>query len=154
MIKESQVSLDTVAILRGSLQPKRGRNPQAFRYQLRLHRLAKTILNDIFNGKLFAYVASPVLVEVCVVSARLTGDESFGKNLSDKIRRGCIVLNDVIWLEPAIEIGAKIKKCSGFDCVIYTCAVITQTPLITNDQGLNEVCKRQGHKTYFLREMI
>ncbi len=154
MIKESRVSLDTSTIIRGSLQPQRGINPQAFRYQLRLYSLAKGILDNIFSGKLFAYVASPVLVEVSVVSARLTGNDTFGKNLSDKIRDGCIVLNDVIWLEPAIELGAKIKKCSGFDCVIYTCAVVTQTPLITNDQGLNEICKRQGHKTYFLREMI
>ena len=103
---------------------------------------------------MLAYVASPVLVEVSVVSCRLTGNETFGKELSDKVKEGCIVLNDLIWLEPSIEIGARIKRCSGFDCVIYTCAVITQTPLITNDQGLNEICKRQGHKTYFLREMI
>ena len=36
MIEESKVSLDTTAILRGSLQPQRSKNLQAFRYQLRL----------------------------------------------------------------------------------------------------------------------
>jgi len=154
MIEESKVSLDTTTILRGSLLPRGSRNPQALRYQLRLHRIAKSILDDIFSGKLLAYIASPVLVEVSVVGARLTGNETLGRNISDKVRDGCIVINDSTWLEPSMEIGARIKKCSGFDCVIYTCAVITQTPLITNDQGLNGVCKEQGYKTYFLREMV
>lgn len=154
MITETRISLDSSAILRGSLQPKRSSNQCAYKYQMDLHNIAKAILDDVFSGKLVAYVASPVLVEVAVVSARLTGDATFGKNLSAKLQRGCIVLDDTIWLAPAIDIGVAVRKCGGFDCVIYTCAVITRTLLVTNDQGLNEICKRQGHKTYFLREKV
>ena len=46
------------------------------------------------------------------------------------------------------------SKASGFDNIILSCAILTDSAMITDDLKLHEIAQEHGYESYLLRDLI
>lgn len=63
------------------------------------------------------------------------------------------ILFDYDLLEPTISTAIK-TKASGFDNIILSCAILTDSAMITDDLKLHEIAQEYGYESYLLRDLI
>ena len=151
MIGEKELTFDTSVIIKGIIPPKR--RDEKGNERIRKFKTAATYMRFLFSGKIIGFIPSAVLVELSAVGARLTGSEEFGISLAGRIKDICTVLYDEEILDNAIEISARYKA-SGFDNLLLTCAILTNTPLFTDDKKLHDLCDKAKIKSYLLDDLI
>lgn len=120
---------------------------------IRKFKTANTYMKLLFSGKIVGFIPSAVLVESSAVGARLTGSKKFGMNLAKRIEEVCTVLYDEEILDSAIEVSAQYRA-SGFDNLLLTCAILTDTPLFTDDRKLFNLCEKAEITSYLLNDLI
>ncbi|MBU7024258.1 MAG: PIN domain-containing protein [Theionarchaea archaeon] len=151
MIGERELTLDTSVIIKGVIPPKR--RDEKHNERIRKFETANTYMKLLFSGKIIGFIPSAVLVELSAVGARLTGSEKFGISLAGKLEEICTVLYDEEILDTAIEVSAQYKA-SGFDNLLLACAVLTNTPLFTDDKKLHSLCDKAKIKSYLLDDLV
>mgnify|MGYP001611016774 FL=1 len=145
-------TLDTTALIKGSLPPRRTKKDAIFEEQARLFKIASGIIDEIFQGKHTLSIPYVALVEVAAVVSRLTGDDAAAKKTTDFVRGLATMINEESFCSEAISL-AIMTKASGFDNVFIACAKITASMLITDDKKMFEAAKRAGIKARLLRDM-
>lgn len=151
MIGEKELTLDSSVIIKGMIPPKKKDEKSGER--MMKFETANTYMILLFSGKIIGFIPSCVLIEVGAVSSRLTGSKEFGITLTRKIEEVCKVLYDVEILDNAIEVSAQYKA-SGFDNLLLTCAILTNTPLFTDDRKLHNLCNKAKIRSYLLSDLI
>jgi hypothetical protein len=63
------------------------------------------------------------------------------------------ILFDYDILESTISTAIK-TKASGFDNIILSCAILTESAMITDDLKLHEIAQEHGYESYPLRDLI
>ncbi|KYK35889.1 MAG: hypothetical protein AYK19_01405 [Theionarchaea archaeon DG-70-1] len=151
MIGEKELTLDTSVIIEGMIPPKRRDKKRNER--IRKFKTANTYMKLLFSGKIIGFIPSAVLVELSAVGTRLTGSKKFGISLAGKIEEICTVLYDEEILDNAIGVSAQYKA-SGFDNLLLTCAILTNTLLFTDDKKLHNLYDKAKIKSYLLDDLI
>ena len=151
MIGEKELTLDTSVIIKGMIPPKRRDKKRNER--IRKFKTANTYMKLLFSGKIIGFIPSAVLVELSAVGTRLTGSKKFGISLAGKIEEICTVLYDEEILDNAIGVSAQYKA-SGFDNLLLTCAILTNTLLFTDDKKLHNLYDKAKIKSYLLDDLI
>ena len=146
-------TLDTTAIIKGILEPRRKKQDAIFKEQFRIHKVASSILDYIYDGKDRLFVPTIVLVEIAAVASRLTGDEKIGTETAYFVKSiASRVVSENELLDEAVFIASK-TKISGFDSVFIACAKITDSILITDDRKMYEAAIKTGIKSKLLRDI-
>jgi hypothetical protein len=145
-------TLDTTAIIKGVLEPRRKKQDAIFKEQWRVHRIASSILEDIYNKNDSLFIPMIALVETAAVASRLTGDKDLGKKNADFIKSISRIVSENELVDEAISIAAD-TKISGFDSTFIACAKITNSMLITDDKKMHQAAVKAGIKSKLLREM-
>lgn len=151
MIGEKELTLDTSVIIKGVIPPKK--RDEKSEEKVEKFKTANKYMKLLFSDKIVGFIPSAVLVESSAVGARLTGSKKFGINLAKRIEEVCTVLYDEEILDSAIEIGAQYKA-SGFDNLLLTCAILTDSPLFTDDRKLHNLCDKAEIKSYLLDDLV
>lgn len=151
MIGEKELTLHTSVIIKGMIPPRK--RDEKRNERIKKFKTATTYMRFLFSGRIIGFIPSAVLIEVSAVGARLTGSKKFGIRLAGKIEEICTVLYDEEILDDAIEISAQYKA-SGFDNLLLTCAILTNTLLFTDDKKLHNLCDKAKIKSYLLDDLI
>ncbi|MBN2251832.1 MAG: type II toxin-antitoxin system VapC family toxin [Candidatus Altiarchaeota archaeon] len=145
-------TLDTTVLAKGIIPPRRRKNDSIHQEQYRLHKIARSMILKVEEGKTIMNVPSAALVEIAAVAARLTGKEGRGMQAADYVRKHGNIIYDYYILDKAVKIAAK-TKISGFDAVYIACAKTTRTTLVTDDKGMYEAAISAGINARLLRDM-
>ena len=146
-------TLDTTAIIKGILEPRRKKKDTFLEEQLRIYRIASSIMDDIYEGKDKLFIPTISVVEIAAVAARLTGDKNIGSETADLVRNiATRIVNEAELLDEAISIAAETKT-SGFDSIFIACAKATNSILITDDRRMYETALKLKIPAKFLRNM-
>lgn len=146
-------TLDTTAIIKGLLEPRRTKNDSIRQEQTRIYKTASSILDDIRDGREKLLIPAIAIIETAAVASRLTGSESIGRKAAETVRKLAFrTLSEEEFLEEAIATAAK-TKISGFDSIFIACAKLTNSVLITDDRKMCEAAVKAGVKARLLRNM-
>ena len=94
-----------------------------------------------------------VLVEVGAVISRVTNNENDAMDAVKKVwTHANYIFFDYELLE--LTIPTEIKtKASGFDNLIISCAILSDSAIITDDLKLHEIAHEYWYESYLLREL-
>lgn len=146
-------TLDTTAIIKGILEPRRTKNDGIRQEQIRIYKIASSILDDIRDGREKLFIPAISIIETAAVASRLTGSESIGRKAAETVSKLAFrTIGEGEFLEEAIAIAAK-TKISGFDSIFIACAKLTGSILITDDKKMHEAALNAGVQAKLLREM-
>ncbi len=146
-------TLDTTAIIKGILEPRRKKQDFIFKEQLRIYKIASSILGDIYEGKDKLFIPAIAIIETAAVASRITGDESVGRRTAYFVQSiANRITTETDLLEEAISIASK-TKISGMDSVFITCAKVTDSELVTDDKKMHTTALKVGVNSKLLREM-
>lgn len=145
-------TLDTTAIIKGILEPRRKKKDAIFEEQMRIYRIASSIMDDIYGGKDELFIPTISVVEIAAVTSRLTGDKNTGSETAAFIRSISSIVNEAVILDDAVSIAAE-TKISGFDSIFIACAKATNSILVTDDKKMHEAALKAGVSSRLLREM-
>ncbi len=145
--------IDTTVLVKALVEPRRAKDDKILEEQLRLHKIAFSIVADIQKGKNKLCVPSIAIIETAAVVSRLTGSREIGKESADFVTGlSDSIIYDIELLDEAVEIATK-TKASGFDVVFLACSRLTKSTLITDDIGMYEVAISIGIPSKLLRRM-
>ncbi|MFQ6062347.1 MAG: PIN domain-containing protein [Methanosarcinales archaeon] len=147
------IVLDTTAIVKGLVTPRRKKNDEIREAALKIHNIALNLLKKVESKLCNLFIPSAALVETGSVISRLTGDEVIAQNSVNFMKNISNILYDSQTLEYAISVGIK-TKASGFDSLFIASAAFTNSTLITDDKKMYEHAKKFGVKAKLLRDMI
>lgn len=148
-----KLTIDSNVLIKALVPPLRRKNDDNLRKQMQLHSKALTIFEDVIHKKISMCIPSMVLVEVGAVISRVTNNETDATDAVEKVRtHASQILFDHELLEPTISTAIK-TKASGFDNLILSCAILTDSAIITDDLRLHEIAQEYGHDSYILREI-
>ena len=140
-------------LIKALVPPLRRKDDDNLKKQMQLHSKALTIFEDVIHKKISMCIPSMVLVEVGAVISRVTNNETDAIDAVEKVRtHASHILFDYELLEPTISTAIK-TKASGFDNLILSCALLTNSAIITDDLRLHEIAQVYGHDSYLLREI-
>ncbi len=145
-----KLTLDTSVIIKGTIPPKK--SSANYEEKNKDFEIASEYMRFLFSGSLVGFISSVALIEISAVGARLTGSKQFGMTLARKVEEVCVLLYDEEILDDAIGVGAQYRA-SGFDTLFLTCAILTGTPLFTDDRKLHDLCRKAQIESYLLNEM-
>ena len=98
-------TLDTTAIIKGILEPRRKKKDAIFEEQMRIYRIASSIMDSIYEGKDELFIPTISIVEIAAVASRLTGDKSTGGETAAFIRSISSIVNEAVILDTAVSIA-------------------------------------------------
>jgi len=147
-----KIVFDTSVIVKGFIEPRRRKQDYILNEQIRIYKLASSLLNQVSTNKIELLVPSIALVEIAAVGSRLTGKEERGIEAAEFVKENSNIIDDDFFLHEAIKIAAK-TKISGFDSVFITCAKLTNSDLITDDKKMYNAAIDLGIEAKLLREM-
>ncbi len=120
-----------------------------------MHKKADSIYKDVIAGIHELIIPSTVLIEVAIVMSRAAG-ENIAREVYENIKRHA---SEILYLNEEFsaycaEKGMKIRL-SGFDTVVFSCAVHENSALITNDLSFYRNVKKHHPEVdiYLLRRM-
>ena len=145
-------TLDTTVIIKGILEPRRKKKDAVLEEQIRIYKIASSILDGIYEGKDKMFIPTISIVEIAAVASRLTGDKNIGRETADFIRSIASVVNEAVILDEAVSIAAE-TKISGFDSIFIACAKVTSSMLITDDKKMHEAALKAGIDAKLLRNL-
>ncbi len=148
----SNVTLDSTVLVKGIFPPGRRKEDSIYEEQLRLHRIAKSIIGEVENGRRVMHIPSVAIIEVTAVGARLTGKDERGIQASDYVREHGNIVYDTDLLDEAVRIAAK-TRISGFDSIFIACAKVTNSILITDDKKMFDAAIKVGINAKLLRDI-
>ena len=145
-------TFDTTVIIKGILEPRRKKQDAIFKEQWRVHKIASSMLENVYNKNDRLFIPMVALVEIAAVASRLTGNGDTGKKNADFIKNISRIIGENELADEAFSIAAE-TKVSGFDSVFIACAKITDSMLITDDKKMHEAAVKSGVKSKLLRDM-
>ena len=149
----AKLTIDSSVLIKALVPPKRRKQDGIYSTQKQLHTNALKIFEDVVRKKISMSIPSAVLIEVGAVVSRLTNNETDAKEAVEKVRlHASQILFDHEILELTISTAIK-TKASGFDNLILSCAISTNSAIITDDSKLHEIAIEYGLKSYLLREL-
>ncbi|MEK6888439.1 MAG: type II toxin-antitoxin system VapC family toxin [Candidatus Aenigmatarchaeota archaeon] len=148
----NNLTLDTTALAKGIIPPKRKKKDAIYEEEFRLYTVAKSVMTGVENSESVMNVPSVAMVEIAAVGARLTGKEERGIQASAYVKKYGNILYDTDILEESVKIAAK-TKISGFDSIFIACAKVTNSTLISDDKKMHEAAVKVGVSSKLLRDM-
>ena len=149
-----KLTLDTTVIAKGLVPPRRKKMDGIYDETLRLHNLARDILDKIESGDYNLYIPSIALVETGAVVSRITHKKHIAKDAISFLKGvSADIFYDYQILDHAIDTGIE-TKASGFDTIFITCPKLTNSILITDDKRMFEIGNRYGIESKLLRNMV
>ena len=145
-------TFDTTVIIKGIVEPRRKKQDSIFKEQRRVHNIASSMLENIYNNNDILFIPMVALVETAAVASRLTGNKDIGRKNSDFVKSISRIVGENELIDEAISIAAE-TKISGFDSVFIACAKITNSVLVTDDRKMHEAAAKAGVKSKLLRDM-
>ena len=145
-------TIDSSVIIKGMLEPRRKKQDEILREQLRLHSIASSIMDKVNSGEAELIIPNVAIVEVASVASRLTGIKEMGVNTANFVKGVATIVNEGDILSECIDIAAA-TKLSGFDNIFITCAKVNDSLLITDDRKMHEAAAKVGVKSKLLRDM-
>lgn len=146
-------TLDTTAIIKGLIEPRRTKNDSVRQEQIRIYKIASSILDDINSGRDKLFIPAVAIIETAAVASRITGNEDVGVKAAETLKRLAHgIVSETEMLEDSIKMAAR-TKISGFDNVFIACAKRTGSVLITDDKGMYEAAAKEGVTAKLLRQM-
>ena len=145
-------TIDSSVIIKGMLEPRRKKQDEILREQLRLHSIASSIMDKVNSGEAELIIPNVAIVEVASVASRLTGIKEMGVNTANFVKGAATIVNEGDILSECIDIAAA-TKLSGFDNIFITCAKVNDSLLITDDRKMHEAAAKVGVKSKLLRDM-
>lgn len=150
----AKLTIDSSVLIKALVPPRKRKEDENYKQRMLLHTKALTIFEDVVQKKISMCIPSVVLIEVGAVVSRITNNENDAKEAVAKVRmHSSQILFDYDLLEPTISTAIK-TKASGFDNIILSCAILTDSAMITDDLKLHEIAKEHGYESYLLRNLI
>lgn len=150
----AKLTIDSSVLIKALVPPLRRKKDDIYKQQMQLHARALQIFEDVVRKKKSLCIPSMFLIEVGAVVSRVTNNETDAKEAVEEVRmHASQILFDYDLLEHTISTAIK-TKASGFDNLILSCAILTNSAIITDDSRLHEITKEYGHESYLLRELI
>ena len=110
----SSLTLDTTVLIKGIIPPRRRKVDSIYEEQLRLHRIAKSIIANVEAGQDVMNIPAVAIIEVAAVGARLTGKDERGIEAAEYVKQHGNIIYDIYLLDEAVKMASK-TKVSGFD---------------------------------------
>ncbi len=150
-----KLTLDSDALVYAFIEPTKEVYKEKYLEFEVLHRKSDSLFNDVIKGNHDLIIPSTVLIEVAIVISRAVGIK-IAKKVYESIKKNAteiLYLNEN-FTEYCMEKGIE-THLSGFDTVVFACAVHEKSALITNDRRffLNVKKHHPEINAYFLREM-
>jgi predicted nucleic acid-binding protein len=130
-----RITIDSDVLTYAFIAPTKEVYKERYNEVWKLHEKADAIYKDVIKGVHELIIQSTVLIETAIVISRATMDRREGASVSEKIKRDAseVLYLDGKFTEYCVERGVKILL-SGFDTVVFSCADLTKSALLTNDQ--------------------
>jgi len=145
-------TIDTTVLAKGIIPPRRRKKDDIYEEQLRLHKIAKSIIREVEAKQSVMHIPSVAIVEMAAVGARLTGKSERGVQSAEYVRENGNIVYDINLLSEAIRVASQ-TKISGFDSIFIACTKITNSTLITDDKKMYNAAVKTGVNAKLLREM-
>ena len=146
------ITFDTTALIKGILEPRRKKQDVIFKEQTRMHKIASSMLENVYNGNDALFIPLVAAIEIAAVASRLTGRADIGRKNAEFVRSISAIVGENELYSEAVSIAAE-TKISGFDAVFIACAKATNSVLITDDRKMHEAAAKVGVASKMLREM-
>lgn len=150
-----KLTIDSDALAYAFIEPTRGIYKERFDEFKALHDKADCIYKGVIKSVHELIIPSTVLIEVAIVMSRAVGEE-IAKTVYEKVKKHA---TEILYLNEkftayCVQKGIK-THLSGFDTVVFACAVHANSALVTNDRSFFRNVKKHHPeiKAYFLREM-
>lgn len=150
-----KVTIDSDALVYAFIEPNKEVYKEKYEEFEALHNKADCLFKDVIKGNYELIIPSTVLIEVAIVISRAVGSK-IAKNVYESIKKNAaeiLYLNEdftTYCMEKGIE-----THLSGFDAVVFACALREKSTLITNDRRFFRNVKDHHPeiKVIFLREI-
>jgi predicted nucleic acid-binding protein len=150
-----KVTIDSDVLAYSFIEPSKNIYKDKYEEFKALHIKADNLFKDVILGKHELIIPSTVLIEVPIVISRAAGTKA-AKAVYENIMKHAA---EILYLNErftsyCMENGIK-THLSGFDTVVFACALQANSTLITNDRRFfrNVEEHHPELKVYFLREM-
>lgn len=145
-------TIDSSVIIKGMLEPRRKKQDEILKEQIRIHKIASLIMDKVNRGEAELVIPNVAIVEVASVASRLTGAKDIGTNTANFVKGVASIVNEGDILNECIDIATD-TKLSGFDNLFITCAKVNDSLLITDDKKMFEAAVKVGVKSKLLRDI-
>lgn len=145
-------TIDSSVIIKGMLKPRRKKQDEILKEQIRLHNIASSIMDKVNSGETQLIIPNVAIVEVASVASRLTGTKDIGLNTANFVKGVATIVNEADILSECIDIAAD-TKLSGFDNLFITCAKVNDSLLITDDRKMFNAAVKVGIDAKLLRDI-
>ncbi len=145
-------TIDSGVIIKGMLKPRRKKQDEILKEQIRLHKVASSIMDKVNSGEAELIIPNVAIVEIAAVASRLTGLKEIGINTANFIKGIATIVNENDILTDCINIASS-TKLSGFDNIFITCAKVNDSLLITDDKKMFNAAVKAGIKAKLLRDI-
>lgn len=102
-------TIDSSVIIKGMLKPRRKKQDEILKEQVRLHKVASSIMDCVNSGEAELTIPNVAIVEVASVASRLTGLKEVGINAANFIKGIATVVNENDILIDCIDIASSTK---------------------------------------------
>ena len=69
---------DTSFIIKGLIRPRRKKQDSILKEQIRIHKIASSIIDKVYRSEIKLIIPTIALVEIAAVTSRITGKEEKG----------------------------------------------------------------------------
>ena len=150
-----KVTIDSDVLAYAFIEPTKEVYKEKYEEFVALHNKADSLFKDVIKGNYELIIPSTVLIEVAIVMSRAAGSK-IAKNVYENIKNHAaeiLYLNDN-FTSYCMEKGIE-THLSGFDTVVFACALRVNSILVTNDRRFFRNMKEHHPKisVFFLREM-